>query len=60
MIRRAVLASLALVTTGVLTGQAFAEPPRVHLDPSKLGACVGGSNDPQGPMEGVCVWVPRG
>lgn len=58
MNRRIALAALALVTSGAFAGQALAAPASPQLNPTNPGICIGGTNDPQGPMEGICVWVP--
>lgn len=58
MTRRLVLAAVALAATGAFAGQALAAPARAQLNPKDPGICIGGTNDPQGPMEGICVWIP--
>ncbi len=55
-LRATVLVAAALVAGGA-TLPAFAGVPQSTED-GRHEVCVGGQSDPNGPLEGICVWVP--
>ncbi len=54
MTRRLAALLLAVLALGV----ASAGPASAGSEPTTHVVCVGGSADPDGPFDGVCVWAP--
>ena len=57
MIRRSLLAAVALVLLGGAGAQALAAAPTVALQGDHT-LCVMAGNSRTGAQDGICVWVP--
>ena len=58
MIRRTVLAAIALTLTGGLAVPALADSLSSAGQGNGPGICVLGTNHSNGTRDGICVWIP--
>ena len=58
MIRRSLVLVAATLVVGGSASQALASPTAGAVQDGQHSLCVLGSDGPNGPREGVCVWIP--